>query len=86
MSEEKTPDLGGHPDVFRLIADAAPQPVTAFGPIPEGHEGPYNPTPDEILEGVQRANQAAAQLAEASAELVVEELRKRRSGDPEGQR
>jgi hypothetical protein len=76
MSEESIRrDLATEPSLRRLIAETAPAPVSGLGVIPEGHEGPYRPTPDELLESARHLIQADAELASVRAELAVYEQR-----------
>lgn len=75
MSKESIrDDLANEPALRRAIQEMG-EPVLGLGAIPEGHEGPYHPTPDEFLQATRRVIEANAELAELRAELAIENLR-----------
>jgi hypothetical protein len=84
MSEESgRRDLPEQPLPRRLLEEFG-GPVIGFGAVPEGHKGPYRPTPDELQEGLRRYNEGIAQLAELRAHLARENLRQTHSDQREG--
>lgn len=62
-------------DLWSAAAENDLGPIMAAGPVPEGHEGVYWPTDDEILAGVKRAAEADLRLAQARASRAEDRMR-----------
>jgi hypothetical protein len=64
-----------------LISEVDRTPVVAAGPLPDGHEGVYGPSPDEHLEGARLVGEAQEKMAALRQELALERLREIRLGE-----
>jgi hypothetical protein len=85
MSDSREPnsDLGEDRDLLNYLMEVDLAPLVSGGDVPEGVEGPYEPSVDEFVEGARRAAEANRVLAEAWARISEEQasmLFQRREG------
>jgi hypothetical protein len=77
MSANVAPDPLNDPELRRLFAERESSAgILSIGVIPEGHEGLYKPTEDELREGARFVAEARARTAQAQTQLIPEALEK----------
>jgi hypothetical protein len=77
MSDSREPnsDLGEDRDILHFLTEGDSYAVLSGGDVPEGVEGPYQPSVDEFVEGARCAAEANRVLAEAWARISEEQAR-----------
>lgn len=71
-SREPNSDLGEDRDFPNYLMEVDPYPVDSGGNVPEGFEGPYQPSVEEFVEGARLAAEANRVLAEARTRVSEE--------------
>ncbi len=61
-SREPNSDLGEDRHFLNDRMEDAPAPLVSVGNIPEGFEGPYQPSVEEFVEGARLAAEARARM------------------------
>jgi len=74
MSEESIKRALAEERQLRRLLEEAGGPLIGLGVMPEGHEGPYHPTDEELREGYRRFNQTNAELANVLAEFASDDV------------
>jgi hypothetical protein len=84
MAEKRKTDLDPttNEDARRLFSEHDRAPIVAAGPVKDGHEGVYVPSPDELREGARRIAEAQQKIQALRQELADERLREIRLGNP----
>jgi hypothetical protein len=77
MSDSREPntDLGEDRDFLNYLREVDPYPLDSGGNVPEGFEGPYQPSVEEFVEGARLAAEANRVLAEARTRVSEERAR-----------
>jgi hypothetical protein len=73
------------PEDRRVIAEVTGGSFVSAGQIPEGHEGVYRPSHEELIEGARRIAEESVRFAELTTKLAIEQAEKHRVDEPEDQ-
>lgn len=71
MPPEERADPADVEVVRRLLRERDPAPMRSGGPVPDGHGGPYRPTPEELREGARFVSAADTQMLQMRLEVYV---------------
>ena len=77
MSKKKappSPDLSKDPEFLRYLKENDREGTPAAGAIPNGHEGPYMPSKEELIEGARIAAEAVVRMAQARVKAAEEQI------------
>ena len=65
-------DLLNDPDFLRFFREYDTEAVAASGAIPEGHDGPYVPNTEELVEAIQLGMEARLRAVRARTKIATE--------------
>ena len=71
-SDSSEDELLDDPEYLRLFGEFDTEGMAVSGPIPEGHEGPYVPSVEELVEAIQVATEARLRAVRARAKIATE--------------
>ena len=77
MSKKKaqpSPDPSKDPEFLRFLRENNREGIPAAGAIPNGHEGPYMPSKEELIKGARSAAKAVVRMAQARAKAAEEQI------------
>ena len=72
--QEPQPPSQDDVDLNRFVREFDTEGLLIAGSIPEGHEGPYEPSSEELEKAIQASLEANIRIAQARADVAIESL------------